>query len=109
MHKLGWKAQYFKSADVSMLGHSCGVSTYPQFYDMIKNIYQMLPRPYHGSYSGEKGHDFLQQSWIIALAKSVETFLLVSICEMPTIQYWQNLEKTIDKAKEIIPNFANIV
>ena len=35
MHKLGWKAQYFKSADVSMLGHSCGVSTYPQFYDTI--------------------------------------------------------------------------
>ena len=35
MHKLGWKAQYFKSADVSMLGHSWGVSTYPQFYDTI--------------------------------------------------------------------------
>ena len=33
MHKLGWKAQYFKSADVSMLGHDCGVSQYPQFYD----------------------------------------------------------------------------
>ena len=25
MHKFGWKAQYLKSADVSMLGHSCGV------------------------------------------------------------------------------------
>ena len=36
MHKLGRKAQYFKSADVSMLGHSCGVSAYPQFYDTIK-------------------------------------------------------------------------
>ena len=35
MHKLGWKAQYFKSADVSMLGHSCGVSSYPQFYDTV--------------------------------------------------------------------------
>ena len=33
MHKLGCKAQYFKPADVSMLGHSCGVSQYPQFYD----------------------------------------------------------------------------
>ena len=31
MHKIGWKAQYFKSADVSMLGHSCDVSKYPQF------------------------------------------------------------------------------
>ena len=26
MHKLGWKAQYFNSDYVSMLGHSCGVS-----------------------------------------------------------------------------------
>ena len=31
MHKFGFKAQYFKSADVSMLGHGCGVSQYPQF------------------------------------------------------------------------------
>ena len=37
VHKHGWKAQYFKSADVSMLGHGCGVSQYPQFYDTIKN------------------------------------------------------------------------
>ena len=36
MHKLGWKAQFFNSADVSMLGHGCGVSQYPQFYDRIK-------------------------------------------------------------------------
>ena len=37
IHKLGWKAQYFKSADISMLGHGCGVSQYPQFYDTKKN------------------------------------------------------------------------
>ena len=36
MHKLGWKASYFKSADVSMLGHGCGFSKYPQFYDKTK-------------------------------------------------------------------------
>ena len=36
MHKLSSKAQYFKFADVSMLGHSCGVSTYPQFYETVK-------------------------------------------------------------------------
>ena len=35
MHKLGWQSQYFKYADVSMLGQSCGVSQYPQFYDTI--------------------------------------------------------------------------
>ena len=38
MHKLGWKAKVFKYADVLMLGHGCGVSQYPQFYDRIKKI-----------------------------------------------------------------------
>ena len=36
MHSIGWKAQYFKSAGVSILGHGCGVSQYPQFYDTNK-------------------------------------------------------------------------
>ena len=39
MNKLVWKAHFFKSADVSMLGNGCGVSQYPHFYDRIeKNI-----------------------------------------------------------------------
>ena len=87
MHELGWKAQYFKSADVSMSVHGCGYSQYPHFYDTIKNIYQMLPRPYVGSYSGGRGHQFLHKPWILALAKSVETFIMVSISDMPTITY----------------------
>ena len=58
-YNLGWNAQLFKSADVLMLGHVYGFSKYPQFYDRIKNKYQMLPRPYVGSYIGEKGHQFL--------------------------------------------------
>ena len=74
IHKLGWKAQFFKSGDVSMLGHGYDVSQYPQFYDRVKKN-QMLPRLYVGSYIGEKGCQFLQEPWIIALAKSVETFL----------------------------------
>ena len=82
IHKLGRKAQYFKSADFSMLVHGCGVSQYPQFYDTNKNIYQMLPRPYVGSYSGEKGHQSFQQTWIIALSKLIETFNIVSMIEM---------------------------
>ena len=49
MHKLGWKSQLFKSADVLVLFHGCGVSQYPCFYYRTKNIYQMLPRPYVGS------------------------------------------------------------
>ena len=41
MHNLGWKAQFFKSDDVSMLDHGCFVSQYPHFYDRIKNIYNV--------------------------------------------------------------------
>ena len=62
----------------------------------------MSPHPYVGSYSGEKGHQFLYKPWILALSKSVETFLMVSISDMPTIKYWQNLGTTMDKAKYII-------
>ena len=38
MHKLGLKANYFNSTDVSLLGHGCGISQYPQFYDRAKKI-----------------------------------------------------------------------
>ena len=68
----------------------------------IKKI-QMLPRPYVGSYSGEKGHQILHQPWIIALAKSIEIFIEVSIIETPTIKYWQNLGRIMNHAKAMIP------
>ena len=68
----------------------------------------MLPRPYVGSYLGEKGHHFLQEPWILALAKSVETFFMVSINDMPTIKYWKNLGSMMDKAKENIPKQCRI-
>ena len=90
-----------------MLGHGCGVSQYPQCYDTNKNI-GMLPFPYVGSYSGEKGHQILQQPWIIVLAKSIETFIIVSIFEMPTIKYWQNLGRIMEEAKVMIPKNCRI-
>ena len=62
MHKLGCKAQFFKSANVLMLGHGCGVSQNPQFYDIIKDKYQMFPRPYVGSYIGKKGCNFFART-----------------------------------------------
>ena len=40
------KSNYFKSADVSMLGHGCDISQFPQFYDKIKNKYHFLLRPF---------------------------------------------------------------
>ena len=63
----------------------------------------MLPRPYVGSYSGDKGHEILQQPSIIALAKSVETFIEVSMSEMPTIKYWKNLGRITNQSKAMIP------
>ena len=53
----------------------------------FKNIYRMLPRPYVGSYIGEKVHKVLQEPCIIALAKSVETFIMVPIRDMTTSKY----------------------
>ena len=103
IHKLGWKAPLFKLGDVLMLGHGCGVSQYTQFYDRIKYRYQMSPRLYVGSYSGKNGHQFLQEPWILALSKSVKTFIMVSISDMPTVQYWKNLGIKLDKAKDKIP------
>ena len=47
MHETGWKNHYFKPAYLFMIGHCCGVSTYPQLYDGIYQIFQNLPRPYH--------------------------------------------------------------
>ena len=94
IHNLGWKEQSLKSAGVLMLGHGCGVSQHPQFYDRIKNIYQMLQRPYVGSYIGENGHQ-----WIIVLAKSVETFFMVSISDMLTMKNWKTVGSMVDKAK----------
>ena len=61
-----------------------------------------------GSYSGEKGHQILQQTWIIALANSIETFLIVSIGDIPTVKYWQNLGRIMEEAKVMIPKECRI-
>ena len=91
----------------SLLMYQCLVMVVV-FYNILSFMteikkYQMLPSPYVGSYSGEKGHHFLHKPWILALSKSVETFIMVSIIDTPTIKYWQNLESIMDTAKEKIP------
>ena len=62
----------------------------------------MLPCPYVGSYSGEKGQQFLQENWILALEKSIETFFMVSISVMASINIGKNLWKIMDNIKENI-------
>ena len=44
-------------------------------------------------YLGEKCHQFAQENCILALTKSVETFVTVSINDMPSIKYCHNLGK----------------
>ena len=38
-----------------MLGYVCCVSQYPQFFVKDLDIYQVLPRPYLGSFDGALG------------------------------------------------------
>ena len=40
MHKIGLNDNNFKSDDVSMLGHGCGVSQFSRLYGIIKNKYK---------------------------------------------------------------------
>ena len=108
MHKLVWKAQCFKSADVSMLDHGCGVSQYPQFYDTNKKI------KYHHIHMWEviqvkRVTNFFTNHGFFALAKPVETFIMISISDMLTIKYWQNLGIIMDKAKRKYRNNEKLV
>ena len=38
IHQDGWKYNYFKSSDVSILGHVCGVSQFPQSNDRYRKL-----------------------------------------------------------------------
>ena len=87
MHRIGQKENDLKYDDVSMLVHGCGVSQFPQFYEKIQKKYQLLPHPYVGSYEIEMGNQILKEKWIVELAKSVETFFMVSINDMTTINH----------------------
>ena len=55
LHDAGWENSYFTSAGVPMLSYGCGVSRYPQFYVKYLDMYQLLPRPYLGSFDGFPG------------------------------------------------------
>ena len=52
--------------------------------------------------------NFFHKPWVIALAKSVETFIIFSIYYMPTIKYWQTLGRDMKKAKKMIPKECRI-
>ena len=54
MNKICWKANYFNSDDVSILGSGCGASRFHQFYEKKKKKYQLLPHSYLDIYSVER-------------------------------------------------------
>ena len=45
----------FTYDDVAIIFLGCRVSQYPQFYDQHEVKYQLLPRPYLGSFEGNNG------------------------------------------------------
>ena len=47
----------FTSYDVSMIGYGSVMSPYPQFYDQDLEKYQVLPRPYLGTFEGYPGEN----------------------------------------------------
>ena len=51
----------FISADVSILGYVCGVSQYPQYYDLELDMHQVLSRPYWGYFEGCTGEKFIKE------------------------------------------------
>ena len=72
VHNICWKENYLKSSDVSMLSHGCGVSQFPQFYEKIKNIYQLLRRQCVVSYDSEKGQNIFARnmdSWFRKISR----------------------------------------
>ena len=65
---------YFTSVDVSMLGYGCGLSQYPLFYVKYLDIYQVLPRPYIGSFDCFLGDKLILKKLMLDLASQAKTF-----------------------------------
>ena len=66
---------------------------------MIPNVTTSI----FGKLFRRKGSPIFQESWIVELAKSVETFVMVSIIDMTTVQDWKVLGSLLDKSKEDSP------
>ena len=51
-----------------MLGYGCGMSQYPQFYYQDLDKYQVLTRPYWGSFEGYLGKKCTKEKCLLDLA-----------------------------------------
>ena len=62
----------FTCADVYMIGYGCGVSQYPQFYYRYLEKYQVLPRPYLGSFESNNGENLIKEKCLLDLVGQEE-------------------------------------
>ena len=75
LHDAGWKNSSFTSADAFMLGYGCGLSQYPQFCVHELYMYQVLPRPYLGSFDSGPGEKLILKKGVILRKSSRNIFL----------------------------------
>ena len=61
MNDIGWRNNYFKSAEVYLLRHGCGASIYTQFYDQRDKIFKIIPYPCTISFVVTKGVELLKE------------------------------------------------
>ena len=89
-----------------MLGYGCGVSQYPQIYVKYLDMYQVLPRPYIGSFDGFPVDNLIKKMGVRP-GKSSRFFLWECIESRITIyetekriqsQYWKVLKEKLEKA-----------
>ena len=90
-----------------MIFYGCAVSQYPQFCDKYLDMYQVLPRPYIGSFDSFPGDKFIKKC-VLDLAYQGDFFFWKCIDSKITIdnideeipgQYWKILKEKIEKTK----------
>ena len=82
-----------------MLGYGCGVSQYSQFYDQNLDKYQVLPRPYRGSFETFLGDKILKEKLVLELAGQAKIFVWKSIEKRVTKKYWSKLKQKLTIAR----------
>ena len=65
---------YFTSSHVSMIGHGCSVSHYPELCKQYLEKYQLLPRQYLGIFEGGNGEQLTDKKWMLELTGESEIF-----------------------------------
>ena len=99
-----------------MIGYVCDVSQYPQFYVKDFDMYQVLPRPYLGSFDGGPG-DKLVKKWMLDLESQSETFFWECIESRITIddiekgeksQYWTTLKNKLRRQNKYYHQYSKL-